>query len=248
MNNPISIIQARMDSTRLPGKILLPLGERTVLEQVIQRVNRVSNLNKTVIATTTKPSDDPVARLVESLDHIALFRGDEHDVLDRYYKAAKTFQADPVIRITADCPLMDHNLLEEMLTTFLHDQHADYYSNTQTPRTYPRGIDIEIFTFNALEKAWRSATKSFEREHVTPYLYNHAHLFKLEKKISEEGNYSDHRWTLDTEADYQFLQKIFNHFDSQKDLCSRKDIIDFLEHNPELQKINAHVKQKSLTS
>jgi len=190
----VAIIQARMGSTRLPGKVLMDLGGETVLARVLGRLQRAIMIDEIVVATIDSAADDAIIRECQRLE-VSCFRGSEDDVLDRYYQAARMFAAEVVVRITSDCPVIDPDLVDETIGTF-QVQCGDYCSNS-FPRTYPRGLDTEVFTMNALEQAWHNARRLYEREHVTPYLYEHPELFRL---VSHQGqtDYSEYRWTLDT--------------------------------------------------
>jgi spore coat polysaccharide biosynthesis protein SpsF len=245
----VAIIQARMGSSRLPGKVMKKLCGKSVLEHVIRRVQACRLVDDVIIATTTTPSDDIIVAEAERCG-AKWFRGSEEDVLDRYYQAAKQLQADVIVRVTSDCPLFDPELLTEMLECF-HAQNAgdrkiDYLSNTLT-RTYPRGLDAEIFTFDALEKTHHDADKPYEREHVTPYIYQHPELFSLHGKTSRE-NLSRFRWTLDTNRDFMFLQKIYSRLFRENAIFPTSKVVSLLKEQPELEEINADVEQKTLES
>ncbi len=237
----VAIIQARMGSTRLPGKVLKDLGGETVLARVVSRTRRATLLDEAVVATSVLPADDTIARECEHLK-VACFRGDEVDVLDRYYRAAQKFAADAVVRITADCPLIDPELVDTTIRTFL-EQKADYANNT-SPRTYPRGLDTEVFTFTGLERAWREAVKPYEREHVTPYFYEHPELFRVAFTRGER-DYSAHRWTLDTPEDLELIRAIYARLDNRDDFGWR-EVLAVTEREPELAALNSHIVQKSL--
>jgi spore coat polysaccharide biosynthesis protein SpsF len=244
----VLIIQARMGSTRLPGKVLLPLGSKTVLEQVINRVYCANSIDQIVVATTSEAIDDPLVNLCKKLD-VVTFRGDEQDVLSRYYLAAKNYRADVIVRVTADCPLYDGYLLEQMLQRFFANvqQHikVDYLSNGLA-RTYPRGLDTEIFTFAALEQSHLNAQATYQREHVTPYIYQHPQIFNLQNFTASQ-DYSTFRWTLDTPADYEFIKTIYARLDSNGlGLFTTDEVLRLMQHEPELPLINAEVKQKAL--
>jgi spore coat polysaccharide biosynthesis protein SpsF len=240
-----AIIQARMSSTRLPGKVLLPLGDKTVLGQVIQRVKSCRRLDQVIIATTEAEEDDAIVRECERLD-TAWFRGSLTDVLGRYHGAASAHAVDVVVRITSDCPLFDPILLDKMLEKFhaLHQSgpRVDYLSNTLR-RLYPRGLDAEIFTFAALRQSHEQAAADFEREHVTLYIYRHPELFRLFSFAAAE-DHSDQRWTLDTPEDYQLLQAIFQELGRADGVFSTEDVLDYLKKNPRVAKLNAHIEQK----
>lgn len=241
----VAIIQARMGSSRLPGKILRKLLGETVLGHVVKRAGAVGNINQIVVATSTSSNDDVVVKEAERLG-VIVTRGSELDVLDRYYRAACQVKADVIVRITSDCPLLDAVLVDAMLQMFVSRGvmgfPVDYLSNTVT-RTYPRGLDAEIFTFDALEKAHKEATSAAEREHVTPYLYRHPEIFRIEQYTGEQ-DLSYNRWTLDTLEDWQLLLSIFEHFGRQD--ISTTEICDFLREHPEIAGLNAGVEQKAM--
>ena len=240
--NVVAIIQARMRSTRLPGKVLKDLGGRTVLAKVISRVRCATLVNSVVVATTKKNVDDPIVHQCERLE-VDVFRGDEDDVLDRYYHAAQLKQATAIVRITADCPLIDPEIMDKTIRAFMNDQ-PDYASNT-LERTYPRGLDIEVATFAALEQAWRDARESYQRVHVTPYLYQNPQLFKL-LSVKGEEDYSRYRWTLDTTEDLEFLRAVFNRLQGQNDVTWRA-VVSLLQREPELVEINNKVRKSPCT-
>jgi spore coat polysaccharide biosynthesis protein SpsF len=239
--NTLAIIQARMGSTRLHGKVLLDLGGATVLARVVRRLERSQQIGKIVVATTTAPADEAIVGECERLQ-VSSFRGSEDDVLDRYFQAARLYPAGTVVRITSDCPLIDPTLVDETIRVF-GDEHADYASNV-SPRTYPRGLDTEVFTYSALERAWREARAPYEREHVTPYLYEHPETFRL-ASLSGDVDHGHYRWTLDTPEDLELLRTIYSRFDNRDDF-RWQDAIALIEREPELAELNSQVLQKSL--
>jgi spore coat polysaccharide biosynthesis protein SpsF len=236
-----AIVQARMGSSRLPGKVLIDLGGETVLARVVRRLRRSALLDNIMVATTHSTMDDAIVNECQRLA-VSCFRGSEDDVLDRYYQAAQVSQADVLVRITSDCPLIDPGLVDKTIRAF-HDQRADYASNT-IALTYPRGLDTEVFSRAALGRAWAEARKSYEREHVTPYFYEHPELFHI---VSTSGStdYSRYRWTLDTPEDLVLIRKIFTGF-GNKDDFEWQQVIALMEKKPELAELNSHVLQKSL--
>jgi spore coat polysaccharide biosynthesis protein SpsF len=238
---PVAIIQARMGSNRLPGKVLMDLGGETVLGRVIQRLRRSREIANIVVATTTSPADDAIVAESERLQ-VSCFRGSEHDVLDRYYQAARAHSADSVVRVTSDCPVIDPQLVDETIV-LLKNQKADYASNVQV-RTYPRGLDVEVVTANALERAWRDAREPHQREHVTPYLYEHPEKFRL-ASLSGKRDYSRYRWTVDTHEDLKLLRAIYSRFQNRADF-DWHDILRLMEREPELARLNSQVLQKSV--
>lgn len=244
----VAIIQARMGSTRLPGKIMKELCGKTVLEHDLLRIAAAKLVDQVVVATTVEAADDKVAAEAQRCG-AKVFRGSEEDVLSRYYHAAQENRADVVVRMTSDCPLFDPRLLDRMLEEFLSalqgDQPFDYFSNTLQRRTYPTGLDAEIFTFAALERAHLEGALPHEREHVTPYLYQNPDLFRL-GGIGSEEDWSRHRWTLDTEDDYQLILAIYEELYREGSLFSTADILQLLEKRPELIELNAHVQAKPI--
>jgi spore coat polysaccharide biosynthesis protein SpsF len=239
--NITAIVQARMGSTRLPGKVLTDLGGKTVLNRVVTRLRRATRIDDVVVATTCLPNDDSIARECQQLG-APHFRGSECDVLDRYYQVAKNFGADIIVRITADCPLIDPDLVDETLRAFQF-HGADYASNV-IPRTYPRGLDTEVFTTEALAWAWLEAREPHQREHVTPYLYEHPETFTI-ASATGRADYSHYRWTLDTPEDLELIRAIYSRFDNRDDF-SWQDILALMERKPELVALNSHVIQKTV--
>jgi spore coat polysaccharide biosynthesis protein SpsF len=243
----VAIIQARMGSTRLPGKVLRQLAGKSVLAHVIGRVSEVRAIERTVVATTTADIDDAVAREAQ-LRGTSVYRGSETDVLDRYYRAAIEQSAATIVRITSDCPLLDPVVVSAMLHAF--DRAAasgdpfDYISNGLR-RTFPRGLDAEIFTMAALARAHRAARAPYEREHVTPYIYEHPNEFRIHSYESSV-DLSRHRWTLDTEEDYAMLSRVFGALASQGQSLTTEAVLRYLGEHPDVVRLNASVKQKAL--
>ncbi|MFY7867781.1 cytidylyltransferase domain-containing protein [Roseateles sp.] len=231
----VAIVQARMSSTRLPGKVLMPLAGRPVLAHVVERLQQCKTLDEIVIATSDDISDDAIQRWCE--DHrIHCFRGNLHDVLDRYFQAAKQFSASAVVRITADCPALDPAIVDEVVQGF----HAGDYDFYGLAGEFPDGLDCTVFAFRALERAWREATLPSQREHVGPYIEKQPDLFKnggLHKFLG----LSHLRWTLDEERDYRFLQAVFERLDQPGRPFSAQDVLALLEREPQLQELNQHI-------
>lgn len=236
----VAIIQARMGSTRLPGKALLPLAGESMLDRVINRTRRAVLVSEVIVATSTQAADDKIVELGEK-NGWKTFRGSEPDVLDRYYRTAQHSQAEVVVRITSDCPLIEPQIIDQAVREFLAGG-VDYVSNTLSPRTFPRGLDVEVFSFACLERAWNDAKDQAEREHVTLYIYRHPEKFTL-KGITNSSDYSDMRWTVDTPEDLAFVRRIYDHFGH--DRFTWHEVLTLLEENPAWLNINAHVKQKA---
>jgi len=237
----VAIIQARMGSTRLPGKTLQDLAGKTVLMRVVERVRRMQRIDDLAIATTVNDQDDLIEKTCQE-NGVLAFRGNEEDVLDRYYRAACFFHADTIVRITADCPLIDPELSDHVIQQFL-ERKPDYASNVML-RTYPRGLDTEVMSLLALERAWQKATDAYQRAHVTPYIYQHPESFVLLSVTGEEDQ-SRHRWTLDTPEDMQFLRMLYAKLPSSNGFGWR-EVLKILDREPELVNINQHVPQKAL--
>ena len=235
------MVQARMGSTRLPGKVLLDLEGASVLARVVTRMRRARTVDEIVVATTTTAADESIVAECERLK-VSVFRGDEHDVLDRYYRAAKSSQATVVVRVTSDCPLIEPEIADLTVRRFLAE-HPDFASNTLI-RTYPRGLDTEVFSRQALETAWREASVSYQREHVTPFIFENPQRFRL-VNVQAQSDHSDLRWTLDTQADLDFVRAIYRRLGGTDDFGWR-DVLAILDREPELLKINQHVRQKAL--
>ena len=236
-----AIIQARVGSTRLPGKVLMDLGGQSVLSRVVRRVGRVRSLQQAVVATSIAPPDDAIASACARMQ-VPCFRGSEDDVLDRYYQAARSWPSDAVVRITSDCPLIDPEVVDQAIEMFL-EKGADYASNS-LQRTYPRGLDTEVFTFAALEMNWRAAREPHQREHVTPFFYEHPELFRV-SSIAAPKDYSQYRLTLDTVDDLRLMREVYASF-GNRDTMSWREVVELLERRPELSALNSHVVQKAL--
>lgn len=235
--NVLCIVQARIGSTRLPGKILLSLEGKTVLEHVINRVKASNKISDVVLATTISKDDVEVVRFVSSLG-IRVFAGSENDVLDRFYQAAKLLNPDHVVRITSDCPMIDPELIDKVIVN--HSKtNADYTSNTIV-ETYPDGEDVEVIKFSALKRAHQEAELESEREHVTPYVRKHPEIFKLHN-VGNSENLSGMRWTIDQNEDYEFLKIIFRNLYHKNPLFGMNEILDFLKENPDIEEINSKI-------
>jgi spore coat polysaccharide biosynthesis protein SpsF len=239
-----SIIQARMDSSRLPGKVLIDIDGEPMLVRVVERVRKAKSLHQVVVATTTHASDDLVEDLCVQRGY-PCYRGSMHDVLDRYYQAAQQFEAQVIVRITADCPLIDPGLVDQAVEA-LHQTGADFVANRLPPpwgRTYPIGLDIEVCTFEALARAWHESDQPVHREHVMPYLYEqegrfHTHL------LNHDPDYGHLRWTVDTPEDLELIRRIYVHFDGRDDF-SWLEVLDLVQSQPHLTAINAAVRHKT---
>ncbi len=241
--NIVAIIQARMGSTRLPGKVLLDLSGKTMLERVIRRTERAKMLSDVIVATTTNPQDREIARLCYDLG-VPFICGSEQDVLDRYYHAAVRYNADIIVRITSDCPLIDPGIIDGIVLQALAQKSTVYISNTLYPRTFPKGLDVEAIHFKALQHAWESDTSPTSREHVTPYIRRHPDLFLALGYYLQGSDLSAMRWTVDTQEDLKLLRLIFSSFDD--DEFTWMEVVDLLKDHPEWSQINSHIVQKEI--
>ena len=232
---PIAIVQARMGSTRLPGKVLMSLAGIPALGHVVDRLSYCEALQGIVVATTTEPDDDAVADFCEQRD-VSVFRGSEHDVLDRYHQAAAHFDADPIVRITADCPAIDPVIVDRVVSGFLNGE----YDLFGLMGDFPDGLDCTVFARKALDRAWTEAKLASEREHVGPYIQHHPELFRTGgiELFEAQGH---QRWTLDEPEDYELLTVIFDALYRPDDPFSSGEVIEFLDQHPELLKINNNV-------
>ena len=241
----VAIVQARMGSTRLPGKVLKDLEGETMLARVVQRLSRSSLIDELVIATTDRAADDSIVEECRRCS-VQVFRGDEDDVLDRYFRASQLSKAEAVVRITSDCPLIDPEVTDKTIAAFLNRQgqeSPDYASNCIV-RTYPRGLDTEVMTAQALEHCWRSANQPYERTHVTPYIYEHPGEFKIHSVTGEE-DFSRHRWTVDTPEDLEFVRAVYARLKGH-DAFLAADVLELLDREPAVLELNHSVAQKTL--
>jgi spore coat polysaccharide biosynthesis protein SpsF len=236
----VAIIQARMGSTRLPGKVMKEISGEPMLSRVVNRTRRARLLDDVMVATSTEVSDDTIE---DYCRHISapVFRGCELDVLDRYYRAAQFHGADVVVRITSDCPLIEPEIIDRSVTEFM-EQCPDYASNGMV-RTFPRGLDVEVMSLAALERAWSEATEGYQRVHVTPYLYQSSHFRLL--NIVNDVDYSCHRWTVDTALDLDFVRAVYRRL-GPADTFNWREVIRLVEEEPALAEINRSVAQKAL--
>ena len=229
-----AIVQVRMGSTRLAGKVLKTLHGRTVLEHVISRIRGANTVSGVVVATTVDPLDDAIEDVCRRLA-VACYRGSQDDVLERFYEAATLYEVDTVVRVTADDPLKDPAIVD-LAVRLYNSSSADYVSNTIKP-TYPEGLDIEVFSYRALTRAHHEATLPSEREHVTPYLWKNPEMFKL-VNFTHSTDLSHLRWTLDNERDWAFVCAVYDELYDSGRIFLMDDVLGLLEHRPDLSKLN----------
>jgi spore coat polysaccharide biosynthesis protein SpsF len=282
----LAIIQARMSSSRLPGKVLMDIAGKPMLQHVIDRSMQAKSIDQVVLATTNDPSDDILEKFCQQ-QALPYHRGSLADVLDRFYQAALQFHAEVIVRLTADCPLLDPDLIDRTVAAIIGnriDQQSlentraielsaadplayDFAANRLPPpwkRTLPIGLDVEVCSFAALQRAWEEARETHQREHVMPYLYEGLSFspaeippdkeWYLQQGVTPRGfrvaqlnhfpDYGQHRWTVDTPADLKFVRQVYAHFDDQSSF-NWKEVLALLDQEPELISINAHVSHKS---
>ncbi|HKZ02341.1 MAG TPA: glycosyltransferase family protein [Pyrinomonadaceae bacterium] len=228
----VAIIQARLGSTRLPGKVLKPIAGKPVLWHLLDRLKYCKNLEQVIVATTTQKRDGAIEQFC-SENSVFCYRGSEQDVLDRYYQAAKKFRADPIVRITGDCPVIDPTIVDEVMERYF-DGGYDFCG---LAGEFPNGLDCTMFSFAVLEDTWKNAELPSEREHVCPYMEKHPEIYKNGRHEKFQG-LSHHRWTLDEEADLLFLQQVFHRLYKPGSIFLTQDILNLLENEPRLMEIN----------
>jgi spore coat polysaccharide biosynthesis protein SpsF len=261
----LAIVQARLSSKRLPGKVLLDIGGEPMLVRVVERTRQAKTVDGVVVATTLEAADECIERLCQ-LRGYDCYRGSLQDVLDRYYQAALAYQADVIIRLTADCPLIDGGVIDETVNAFLgrapgegesfperiDDIPYDFAANRLPPpwkHTYPIGLDTEVCTFPALEQAWKEATLPHQREHVMPFFYEDfketgetGSRFRV-RLVNHVPDYGHLRWTVDTQVDLELVREIYRRFNNLGNF-SWQDVLDLFEREPDLARVNAAVRHK----
>lgn len=236
-----AIVQARMGSSRLPGKVMHNIAGEPMLGRVLQRLRRSRHVTQLIVATTKNPADNCIVDYCRT-HSVEVFRGEEQDVLDRYYRAAQLSRSDAVVRITSDCPLIDPEITDKTIQEF-REVGPDYASNTLV-RSYPRGLDTEVVSREALVRCWQNAVLPYQRSHVTAYIYEHPESFRLHA-VKNERDYSDQRWTVDTPEDLEFVRAVYNHFNGRESF-NWLDVLGLIQRHPELGELNRHVLQKTL--
>ena len=235
----LGVIQARMASTRFPGKVLKTLLGEPMLMRQLERVQNSKRLEKILVASSTDAADDAIEDLCKKRG-FRCFRGDHEDVLDRFYRAASSQEADHVVRLTGDCPLSDPVLIDDIIRFYLEGGY-DYAGNVTEP-TFPDGLDVEVFNREALEKAWQDSNLPSQREHVTPYIYQNPRLFKI-GSFKNRVDLSDLRWTVDEVPDFELITKIFAALYPKNPRFGMEDTLKFLARNPELKQVNTKYRR-----
>lgn len=234
----VAIVQARIGSTRLRGKVIADLCGDTMLARVVQRLAKARSIDEIVIATTGKPDDDRIVAEASRLG-VGSFRGSEHDVLERYLGAARAFRATTVVRVTSDCPLLDPWVVDRVVAAL---PGADYVSNTHS-RMFPRGLDVEAMTIATLEKMGRLGTSKAAREHVTAFAMEKPELFEI-RQVSAAHDDSDLRWTVDTDEDLALVRALYLRLGLAASILPYRDVVAYMRANPGLAQINSHIVQK----
>lgn len=238
----VAIIQARLGSTRLPGKVFLKLANKPLIWHVVNRLTYSKSIDKIVLATTTNPSDDDLYNWAKN-EKICTYRGSENNVLERFYHAAKENNAKIIIRVTADDPFKDPQIIDKVIEK-LEMENLDFAYNNNPP-TYPEGLDTEVFTFEALQKAFYSSNDDFEKEHVTQFFYRNLKLFK-QSNYSYNEDLSYLRWTIDTEIDLQMATQVYDNLYNEARIFLMNDILEFLKSNPKIGLMNKDVIRSSM--
>ncbi len=238
-----AIIQARTSSTRLSCKVLMNIKRKPMLWHVVNRLKLSKKIDDIILAIPICKEDDVLEKFAKK-NNIKYFRGSRDNVLSRYYGATKKFQSDIIVRITSDCPLIDPDIIDLVIKKHIKTK-ADYTSNV-FKRTFPRGFDVEVFNFEVLEKAHKKASKKYEKEHVTPYIYKHPKIFRLQNlEAKSMFRKPDLRLTVDTKEDMKLIKKIYNHlYKDHKQIFYIDEVIKLFNRKPELAKINFNVEQK----
>jgi spore coat polysaccharide biosynthesis protein SpsF len=240
----VAIIQARMGSTRLPGKVMKKILNKTLLEYQIERVKKCKTIDQIIIATTSRKNDNQIIEFCRKFS-VSYYRGSEEDVLARYFEAATFYESDVIVRLTSDCPVLDPQIIDKVVNCYLQNKNrVDYVSNT-LERTYPRGMDTEVMSYEALKNAFLNAKEQRFREHVTAYIYNHPQIFNV-LNVEDNRDQSSYRLTVDTEEDLQLITNIIQSLYLSNPEFKMEDIIHLLKENQEWLKINAHIEQKKV--
>ena len=239
----VGIIQARLGSTRLPGKVLSDLEGQSMLERVVERVRAADTIHEVVVATTDHPRDDVLVTLADEKGWPCV-RGSEQDVLSRYYAAAQAYHADAVVRVCSDCPLTDPDVLDALVTLLHAEAGYDYVANNFDPASYPKGLDAEAFTAEALQIAWEEDTRQDWREHVTPYIRQHPERFR-HGELRSSRSYAHLRWTVDVPEDLELMRRIYRHIPPS---ATWHEVVALLDANPSWTSLNAHITQRIVSA
>lgn len=247
MSNVVAIIQARMGSTRLPGKVMMEIAGRPMLWHILNRVRQSRLIDGVIVATSTRKEDKVIGSLALTCGAEA-FYGSDLDVLDRYYWCAEESGAETIVRITADDPFKDPAVIDLIVRAFSNGRGGlDYVSNTIKP-TFPEGLDVEVFSYSALESAWSFAKEAFDREHVTAFMWRNPNRYRLLNIENWLGDLSRMRWTVDTPEDMTFARAVYDRLFSEKEIFLMEDILSLLREHPEISRLNENVEQRGWTA
>jgi len=241
----LAIVQARMGSSRLKGKVIEDICGKTMLERVVGRLQKCYEIDEVVVATSTHPNDDVIEKLCTHLK-IGTFRGSEDDVLSRFVGAAQTFGGDIIVRVCSDSPLVDPTVSGQVIAAFKKRLPTVDYAGNHLPLTYPLGLNTEVFTKEALDKTASLAKLAYERAHVTIFMIEHPELFRV-MNVPHSENFGYHRWTVDTPEDLEFMRQVYKRLARAGDSFSWTDVLTLLSDEPELMKINEGIEQKEVT-
>ena len=237
VNKATAVIQARLSSTRLPGKVLLPLVNKPVIQHVYERILSCKRIDRIVVATSQKPQDDKIYKLFQNIG-VPVFRGSEDDPLERYFRAAEYFGLKHLVRIMADCPLVDPKIVDDVVNNYFKGGYDVCCLSGQ----FPTGLDVTVFSYDTVKKSSHEALLRSEREHVTPYMLNNPELFKV-GKVEKFSGLQQYRWVMDHKEDYELIKKIYNQlYNPHKVFCSAQ-ILDLLREEPHLTSINSHISR-----
>jgi len=236
------IAQARVGSSRLPGKVLLPLAGEPLIVRFLERLRRIRTPASLIVATTRSSADDTLASVCKETGCI-VYRGDEFDLLDRHLHAARLVEADVVVKIPTDCPLIDPYIIDRVIDAYLQHEHMFDYASNLHPASYPDGNDVEVFAVDVLERAWQLASKGYEREHTTPWMWDNNPSVRCMNVAWETGSdlSMSHRWTLDYPEDYMFVRAVYEALYASNPRFGIHEILQLLEHHPEIAGLNAHL-------
>lgn len=241
----VAIIQARMGSTRLPGKVLSDIEGRPMLVHVVERLRHSKFIDEIVVATTCLAKDNEIEKLCIDKG-LAFFRGSEKDVLDRYYKCALEHKADVIVRITSDCPLIDPEVVDKVVAGYISEAPRVHGASNVVDRTYPRGLGVEVISFSTLECLQNQVKNQSCREHVTLYIYKHPEKFEI-VRIKRDVNLSGFRWTVDEEDDLRFVREVYKRLYREDKIFLMDEVVVLIEKEPRLKKINGYVRQKAVS-
>ena len=237
-----AIVQARMGSTRLPGKTLAHVAGKPMLARLVERARRIPGVERVIIATSEKPADQAILQF--ATDHgLPAYAGSEEDVLDRFCRAARRFGVSVVVRVTPDCPLLDPAVSGLVVDRFVEARGTVDYASNVNPPTYPDGLDTEVFSRAALERAWREVVRPPDREHVTTYIRDHPDRFRV-ANVANGEDLSAHRWVVDTEADLAFVRQVYAALDpAGTRIFGMAEVLELLSQRPELRSLNAGIRR-----